>query len=209
MSHLLRKNKLLLSAEQKAKRSGYNIIAGIDEVGRGPLAGPVVAASVVLKDFDFTVRIDDSKVLSEVQREKAYSEIIKKAVIGIGIVSETIIDKINIYQATILAMEKCVFDLDIVPDLILIDGNNLKLKFDIDQIGIAGGDRKSLSIACASIIAKVTRDRLLKFYDKIFPGYGFNFHKGYGTRKHAAALKLKGLSPIHRRSFRLKCKDSV
>lgn len=204
MSHLLRKHKLLLSEEQKAKRSGYNIVAGTDEVGRGPLAGPVVAATVVLKDFDFKARIDDSKALSEVQREKAYSEIIKKAIIGIGIVSESIIDEINIYQATILAMEKSVFDLDIVPDLILIDGNNLKLKFDIDQIGIVGGDRKSFSIACASIIAKVTRDRLLKFYDKIFPGYGFNFHKGYGTKKHAAALKLKGLVPIHRKSFKLK-----
>lgn len=194
--------KALLIEERKARARGFSCIAGIDEAGRGPLAGPVVASSVVLEDFDFSVRIDDSKKLSSVERERAYSQIVKKAAVGVGIVGEDIIDKINIHRATVLAMEEAVLNLNMVPDLLLIDGT-LRLRFSCAQIAIVDGDQKSLSIACASIVAKVTRDRLLRFYDSIFPGYGFSRHKGYGTRDHVATLKRKGFTPIHRRSFKV------
>jgi ribonuclease HII len=194
------RDKSFISEEQKASIKGYRFIAGIDETGRGPLAGPVVAAAVVLTSYDFKARIDDSKRLSAAAREYAYKEIQQKAFIGVGIVSEDIIDKINIYQATMLAMQMSVLDLYIRPDLLLIDGN-IKLKIRTEQIAIVRGDQKSLSIACASIVAKVSRDRLLKFYDNIFPGYDFSGHKGYGTNRHINAIANKGLSPIHRRSF--------
>jgi ribonuclease HII len=200
---LQKSNNSLLDEELKARLKGYSLIAGIDEAGRGPLAGPVVACSVVLKDFNFSARIDDSKRLQPSARERAYKEIADKAFIGIGIVAENIIDEINIYRATILAMERSILNLKIKPDFLLIDGN-IRLRPDIDQLAIVSGDRKSLSIACASIVAKVTRDRLLRFYDSIFPGYGFNQHKGYGTERHISAIIKKGFSPIHRRSFSVK-----
>jgi len=179
---------------------GYRFIAGIDEAGRGPLAGPVVAASVILKNYNFSVKIDDSKRLSPLARERAYGEISQKAFVGIGIVPEDAIDKINIYQATMLAMRISILNLDVKPDFLLIDGN-MNLSIETEQVAIVCGDQKSLSIACASIMAKVTRDRLLKFYDNIFPGYGFSQHKGYGTKSHIKAITHKGLSAIHRRSF--------
>ena len=194
------RDKSLIGEEQKASAKGYRFIAGIDEAGRGPLAGPVVAAAVVLTSYDFKTRIDDSKRLSAAARERAYKEIQQKAFIGVGVVSEDTIDKINIYQATMLAMQMSVLDLYIRPDLLLIDGN-IKLKTRTEQIAIVRGDQKSISIACASIVAKVSRDRLLKFYDNIFPGYDFSGHKGYGTSRHINTIADKGLSPIHRRSF--------
>lgn len=194
------RDKSLIGEEQKASAKGYRFIAGIDEAGRGPLAGPVVAAAVVLTSYDFKARIDDSKRLSAAARERAYKEIQQKAFIGVGVVSEDTIDKINIYQATMLAMQMSVLDLYIRPDLLLIDGN-IKLKTRTEQIAIVRGDQKSISIACASIVAKVSRDRLLKFYDNIFPGYDFSGHKGYGTSRHINTIADKGLSPIHRRSF--------
>ena len=163
MGESLKKKNPLLLPEENAKTLGFKAIAGIDEAGRGPLAGPVVAASVILKDFNFSARIDDSKKLSPSMRERAYNEILKKAVVGIGIVPEDIIDRINILRATILAMEEAVLNLSTPPDLLMIDGN-ISLRFNCPQMSIIGGDRKSISIACASIIAKVTRDRLLKFY---------------------------------------------
>jgi len=194
------KNNYLLSQELKAMAMGYRFIAGIDEAGRGPLAGPVVAASVILKNYNFSAKIDDSKRLSPLARERAYREISQKAFVGIGIVPEDAIDKINIYQATMLAMRISILNLDVKPDFLLIDGN-MNLSIETEQVAIVRGDQKSLSIACASIMAKVTRDRLLKFYDNIFPGYGFSQHKGYGTKSHIKAITHKGLSPIHRRSF--------
>lgn len=207
MNQLLRlknqKEARISPAEEEAKAAGLRFIAGVDEAGRGPLAGPVVAASVILKESDFTVRIDDSKKLSAPVREKAYQQILKKAIVGIGIIAEDIIDRINIHQATLLAMEEAVLNLGLVPDLLLIDGN-IRLKLPYPQLGIIKGDQKYLSIACASIVAKVTRDRLLEFYDGLFPGYGFSRHKGYGTKGHIAILKDKGFCPIHRRSFRIK-----
>ena len=206
MNQSLRKKNQILLKEEKAKASGFRFIAGVDEAGRGPLAGPVVAASVILKKSDFTVRIDDSKKLSAPVREKAYHQILKKAIVGIGIISEDIIDMINIHKATRLAMEEAVLNLDRVPDLLLIDGN-IRLRLPYPQLGIIKGDQKCLSIACASIVAKVTRDRLLKFYDGLFPGYGFSRHKGYGTKSHIAVLKDRGFSPIHRRTFRVRDRD--
>ncbi|MFH1867427.1 MAG: ribonuclease HII [Candidatus Omnitrophota bacterium] len=194
-------NSLLLTEENRALSRGFKYIAGIDEAGRGPLAGPVVACSIILKDFDFSVRIDDSKRLTRVEREIAYQHIINKAFVGIGIIDEEIIDRINIYRATILAMEESLQNLNKVPDILLIDGNT-RLRFKYPQVTIIHGDQKSLSIACASIVAKVTRDRLLCFYDTIFPGYGFGKHKGYGTTEHIMAMKDKGLAPIHRRTFK-------
>ena len=186
--------------EGKAKQKGFKCIAGTDEAGRGPLAGPVVAACVVLKRKDFIAKIDDSKRLTPFLREKAYQEIIRKAHIGVGIVFEDKIEEINISNATILAMRQAFFNLPVLPDFLLIDGI-LDLKLPIKQICIIKGDQKSLSIASASIVAKVTRDRLMVFYDKLFPKWNLAVHKGYGTQAHYRAIKRHGLSPLHRKSF--------
>jgi len=167
------------------------------------LAGPVVAACVILKNISshFKNRIDDSKVLTPLARIRAYSEIIKKTIFSIGITHHEEIDRLNIYRATILSMEKSVNALGVKPDFILVDGN-LKLNLPQKRLNIIGGDAKSLSIACASIIAKVTRDRIMVMYDKIYPAYGFKAHKGYGTKRHFAAIAKYGPTPIHRFSFR-------
>jgi len=186
-----------LLLEKRAERKGCKCVGGIDEVGRGPLAGPVVAACVVLKRFDFTVRIDDSKRLTPLLREKAYWQIIKKAHVGIGIVFEDTIKEININNATVLAMRHAYFNLPVKPDLLLVDGT-LKLRLPLKQICVVGGDRKSLSIAAASIVAKVARDRLMIFYDNLFPNWELAAHKGYGTKTHFKAIEKYGLSPLHR-----------
>ena len=154
-----------------------------------------------MKGFKFRERIDDSKKLSARRREKAYLEIIKKSIVGIGIVDEKTIDEINIYQAAKRAMQMAISKLEIPPDYCIVDGN-MKIITKCPLKCIVGGDSKSLSIAAASIVAKVTRDRLMVEYDKIYPEYGFAKHKGYGTRMHKIALKDHGPSPIHRRSFR-------
>lgn len=192
----------LLQYEVQAEESGFKIIAGIDEAGRGPLAGPVVASAVILKRTDFIERIDDSKKLSPAQRLRAYYEILNKAVIGTGIISNEIIDEINIYKATLMAMEEAVLNLKVSPDYILIDGN-MKPKVACHSLSIIKGDSKSLSIASASIIAKVTRDNIMMEYDKSYPEYGFARHKGYPTKEHVKRIKEYGLSPIHRKSFRI------
>ena len=164
------------------------------------MAGPVVAAAVILKTFFFKERIDDSKKLSAKYREKAYGEIIRKSVVGVGIVDEKTIDKINIYQATIRAMRMAIANLETPPEYVIVDGN-MKIAAKCPVKCIVRGDSKSLSIAAASIIAKVTRDRIMSEYDNIYPQYGFARHKGYGTKSHMAAIKDHGPSPIHRRSF--------
>lgn len=176
-------------------------ICGIDEVGRGPLAGPVVASAVVLpKDCDI-LYINDSKKLSEKKREMLYGEIMEKAIaVGIGIVSPERIDEINILQATYEAMREAIAALDVQPDLLLNDAVTIP-GVDIKQVPIIKGDAKSASIGAASIIAKVTRDRLMVEYDSIFPEYGFASNKGYGTAVHTQALKTFGATPIHRKSF--------
>ena len=179
----------------------FQYICGIDEVGRGPLAGPVVAGAVILpKDCDI-LYLNDSKKLSEKMRESLYDEIMEKAVAtGIGIVSPARIDEINILQATYEAMRIAISKLKIQPDLLLNDAVTIP-EVNIRQVPIIKGDAKSASIAAASIIAKVTRDRLMVQYDEVLPGYDFASNKGYGSSAHIQALKDKGATPIHRQSF--------
>ncbi|MCQ2536512.1 MAG: ribonuclease HII [Lachnospiraceae bacterium] len=183
------------------KYADYEFICGIDEVGRGPLAGPVVASAVILpKDCDI-LYINDSKKLSEKRREDLYEKIMEKAVaVGIGESSWQRIDEINIHNATYEAMRQAISQLDPQPTLLLNDAVNIP-EVSIKQIGIVKGDAKSISIGAASIIAKVTRDRKMVEYDAMYPGYGFAENKGYGTAAHIAALKEMGPCEIHRRSF--------
>lgn len=183
------------------KYSDYKYIAGIDEVGRGPLAGPVVTCAVILpKDFN-VLYINDSKKLTEKKREELYDEIMKNAIsVGIGIESPKVIDDINILQATYSAMRKAIDALEVKPDLLLNDAVTIP-GVDIKQVPIIKGDAKSISIAAASIVAKVTRDRMMVEFDKIYPEYDFAGNKGYGSASHIEALKKIGPTPIHRQSF--------
>lgn len=179
----------------------YGYICGIDEVGRGPLAGPVVAGAVILpKDCDI-LYINDSKKLTAAKRDELYDIIMEKAVaVGIGMASPARIDEINILQATYEAMREAISKLSVKPDLLLNDAVTIP-GVDIRQVPIIKGDAKSISIGAASIVAKVTRDRMMVKYDKIMPEYGFASNKGYGSAEHIAALKKVGPSPIHRASF--------
>ena len=183
------------------KYSDYNYICGIDEVGRGPLAGPVVAGAVILpKDCDI-LYINDSKKLTAAKREELFQIIMEKAVSAkTALVSPQYIDKVNILQATYEAMRKAIATLDVQPDILLNDAVNIPL-VNIKQVPIIKGDAKSISIGAASIIAKVTRDAMMVEYDKIYPEYDFASNKGYGSAKHIEALKKYGPCPIHRRSF--------
>lgn len=176
-------------------------ICGIDEVGRGPLAGPVVAGAVILpKDCDI-LYINDSKKLSAAKREELYEQIMERAVaVGIGMVSPERIDEINILQATYEAMREAINKLEVTPDILLNDAVTIP-QVAIRQVPIIKGDAKSISIAAASIVAKVTRDRMMIAYDPVFPEYGFASNKGYGSAEHIEALKKYGPSPIHRASF--------
>lgn len=187
--------------QYEKKYDSFSYICGIDEVGRGPLAGPVVAGAVILpKDCDI-LYLNDSKQLTEKKREELYHVIMEKAVsTGLGFVSPERIDEINILQATYEAMREAVSKLDPCPDLLLNDAVTIP-GLSIRQIPIIKGDAKSISIAAASIIAKVTRDRMMIQYDSIFPQYGFASNKGYGASSHIEALKKYGPTPIHRKSF--------
>ena len=179
----------------------YGTICGIDEAGRRPLCGPVVAAAVILPDEYNILYINDSKKLSETKREEVYKEIDKYAVAyGVGIVSPERIDEINILQATYEAMRTAIHKLSVTPDILLNDAVTIPM-VDIKQVPIIKGDAKSQSIAAASIVAKVTRDHLMEEYDKLYPEYGFAKHKGYGTAAHIKAIKEYGPCPIHRRTF--------
>jgi ribonuclease HII len=192
-----------LDAEDVCWAQGYEHIAGVDEAGRGPLAGPVVAAAVILPKGLSIIGVNDSKVLSARQREALYHDIFEKALaVGVGIVSHEVIDRINIYQASILAMRKAIEKLSIGPAMILADGNSFKHETWHYQ-NIIDGDAKSMTIAAASVIAKVTRDNLMLEYHELYPLYGFDRHKGYGTKAHMEALRRYGMCPIHRRSFHL------
>ena len=179
----------------------FGHVCGIDEVGRGPLAGPVVAGAVILpKDCDI-LYINDSKKLSEKKREELYDIIMEKAVaVGVGYASPERIDEINILQATYEAMREAIKNLSVSPDILLNDAVTIP-EVSINQVPIIKGDAKSISIGAASIIAKVTRDRLMVEYDRVFPEYGFASNKGYGSEAHIKALKKHGPTPIHRRSF--------
>ncbi len=191
----------MLSYEKKAMQKGYSFIAGVDEAGRGPLAGPVVAAAVILPKGVLIEGINDSKKLSEAKRESLFDTIKEKALAyGVGIVDEKCIDEINILNATKKAMADAINQLNPTPDCILLDAVQLD-NITVKQVPIIKGDSLSLNIAAASILAKVTRDRLLKEYDSQYPEYGFSIHKGYGTPSHILAIKKFGLCPIHRLSF--------
>ena len=194
----------VMSAYEK-EYAQYTHICGIDEVGRGPLAGPVVACAVVLPKDVTILYLNDSKKLSEKKRELLYDEVMEKAVaVGIGAVGPARIDEINILQATYEAMRMAIEDLTgklgKKPDLLLNDAVTIP-EVDIPQVPIIKGDAKSISIAAASIVAKVTRDHLMIEYDQVLPGYDFAKNKGYGTKAHIAGLKELGATPIHRKTF--------
>ena len=187
--------------DQLARAEGFRRIAGMDEAGRGPWAGPVVAAAVILRETRFAVRIDDSKRLTPMQRAAAYHAIMARAEVGIGIVSADDIDRHNILQATLRAMTAAIRDLSTEPDLILVDGP-MAPPLTIPCWPVVHGDQRSRAIACASIVAKTVRDGLMAFYHELYPGYQFCRHKGYGTSLHARALDALGPCLLHRRSFR-------
>jgi len=191
----------MLVFENEAYEKGFEFVCGVDEAGRGPLCGPVVAAAVILPKDAHIEGVNDSKKLSEKKREKLFDDIMENAVaVGIGMSDVDVIEKINILGATKEAMKEAITNLSIRPDFVLIDGNQ-DINIDIDRQTVVSGDARSESIAAASIIAKVTRDRMLKQYDEIYPEYGFAKHKGYGTKAHIEAIKEYGLTPIHRPSF--------
>ncbi len=203
-----RQEKLRLEMERvealcayEKEYSAFSAICGIDEAGRGPLAGPVVAGAVILPKDVRIMYINDSKKLSEKRREELFDIIMEKAVsVGVGIVDAAHIDEINILQATYEAMRQAVNKLEPQPDILLNDAVTIP-GLEMKQVPIIKGDAKSISIACASVIAKVTRDRMMYEYDKLYPEYGFAKHKGYGTAQHIEAVKEFGASPIHRLTF--------
>ena len=190
----------LLTFESEFTAKGKQLIAGIDEAGRGPLAGPVVVASVIMPLDNIIDGINDSKKVAEKKRELLYQKIIDTALAyDIEVIDEKTIDEINILNATKMGMQNCIKNLKIKPDLVLIDA--VEIKSDVETLSIIKGDAKSYSIAAASILAKVYRDNLMREYDKEFPMYGFAKHKGYGTKMHIDAIKQYGICKIHRRSF--------
>lgn len=190
----------MLHYEKKVYAQGFQVIAGIDEVGRGPLAGPVVAAAVILPKGCKIKHLNDSKKIPKSKHNTIYHEVMEQAVaVGIGIKDAKIIDQVNIYEATKLAMLEALGKLNPAPQHLLIDA--MKLDTPIPQQSIIKGDANSLSIAAASIVAKVTRDRLMADYDQTYPGYGFAKNAGYGTAEHLTGLERLGITPIHRKSF--------
>ncbi len=195
----MRRDRLVLHDRSFLER-GFSSLAGVDEAGRGPLAGPVVASAVSVRDFSFESVVDDSKKMTAAARETAYEEILAKCDVGFAAVDHEVIDRVNILQASLMAMGKAVRKLTKTPDCLLIDGPRIP-HADMKSFPIIGGDALSFSIACASIVAKVTRDRLMEEFDKIYPQYGFKKHKGYGTRDHIEAIRKNGPCKIHRRSF--------
>ena len=200
--------KEMLCYENDLFNIGINYIAGIDEVGRGPLVGPVVAVAIILPKNFYDERINDSKKLSEKMRNKLYEIICANAIsIGIGVVSNERIDKINIYEATKEAMKEAVNNLTVKPEYLLIDA--IKLDIGIPSLSIIKGDSKSQSIAAASIVAKVTRDNMMYELDKKYPMYGFANNKGYGTKKHIEAIQKYGIISEHRKSFKPVCNYNV
>ena len=183
-------------------KEGYNYICGIDEAGRGPLAGPVVVAAVIMPKDSMIEGVNDSKKVSEKKREKLYELIIEEAIsYSVGIVDQNEIDRINILNATKAGLTEAVRTLKVKPELILVDALTNIDTCGVPYQSIIKGDAKSYSIAAASIIAKVTRDRIMREWDKVYPQYGFEKHKGYGTAAHISAIKENGLCPLHRLSF--------
>lgn len=198
---LVAKYESMSEYERSAWEKGVTFIAGMDEAGRGPLAGPVVAAAVILDPNNPVYGVDDSKKLSPARRAALKKEIEEKAIaVSVGMADVETIDRINILEATKLAMKRAVEGLAFTPELVLIDAVKLDL-VSLEQLPIIKGDALSVSIAAASIVAKETRDDILRLYDEIYPEYGFAAHKGYGTKAHYEAIKKYGILPIHRMSF--------
>lgn len=197
--------KQMHQVEADLYTEGYQVLVGLDEAGRGPLAGPVVAAAVVLDPDAKIYGLDDSKKLSRQKREKIFTEIKAKAKVGVGQATSSEIDKYNIREATFVAMKRAIKDLlpelDNNPDILLVDGNAVIPNLTVEQKSIIDGDAKVNAIAAASIIAKVTRDNIIFEYAEEYPQYNFKSNKGYGTAEHIAALEKHGSSPIHRKSF--------
>ncbi len=200
MSYALPMERNLWDYEIKARDKGYRFVVGVDEAGRGPLAGPVVAAAVILSLDAVLEGLDDSKKLSPTKREELFPKIQAMAH-GVAVVNPEVIDEINILQAARLAMKQAVEKLSSDPDLLLIDGNH-EIDSSIDQWAIVKGDAKSFSIAAASVLAKVTRDRIMENYQRLYPQYEFVRHKGYGTQLHRDLIAEHGPCPIHRRTFK-------
>ena len=193
--------KHMLEIEASLCEKGYKLVCGVDEAGRGPLCGPVVAAAVILKPGQMIDGVNDSKKISEKKREKLYEDIMANALaVGVGMSDVDVIEDVNILNATKLAMKQAINNLKIQPEYVLIDGNQM-IDITMDAETVVSGDAKSESIAAASIIAKVTRDRMLLEWDKEYPEYGFAKHKGYGTKAHIEAIGKYGLTPLHRKSF--------
>ena len=198
----LERLKKLKEIEKDLYNKGFKNICGIDEAGRGPLAGPVVIAGVIMPEDSMIEGINDSKKVSEKKREKLYDLIIEEAIsYSVAIIGQDVIDDINILNATKEGVTQVVDGLDIKPDLIIVDALNHINTRGIPYEPIVKGDAKCYNIAAASILAKVTRDRIMRQWDELYPQYGFLSHKGYGTAKHISAIKEYGLSPIHRKSF--------
>ncbi len=192
--------KLLAFDREEISATGGGWLAGVDEAGRGPLAGPVVAAAVILVSPETLAGINDSKKVSARCREELYLRIARSSIVGIGFADERQIDELNIYEATRLAMKKAVLNLSHTPASLLVDGP-MRLDLELKQKGVIHGDGKSASIAAASIVAKVFRDHGMRKLHELYPAYGFYNHKGYGTAEHMQVLKEKGPSPVHRYSF--------
>ena len=197
-----RLNELKKIENEIYEKEHVEYICGIDEAGRGPLAGPVVVASVIMKPDSFIEGVNDSKKVSEKKREKLYEQIIEEAVsYSVGIIDQNEIDEINILNATKKGLTESIKGLKVKPERILVDALDKIDTCGIPYMPIVKGDAKCYSIAAASIIAKVTRDRIMRQWDEVYPMYGFSRHKGYGTAAHIAAIKEYGLCPLHRRSF--------
>ncbi len=197
------------SFERRAHQRGYRLIAGIDEAGRGPLAGPVVAAAVILPHDYENPEINDSKKLTPRKRERLYKVIEHDALsIGLGVVEASVIDDVNVFQATLMAMKEAVSNLSLKPDYLIIDGSCC-IFVPLPQEAVVKGDSRSISVASASIIAKVSRDSIMEIYHRQFPQYNFLKNKGYGTGEHREAIKKYGPCKIHRRSFRIRDKSSL
>lgn len=186
--------------ERRAQRQGHAVVAGVDEAGRGSWAGPVVAAAAIVRSRRFCCRIDDSKRLTPKARAAAFQEILAQAEVGIGVIGPALIDQSNIYQANLAAMRQAVSRLPRAPHCLLVDGM-LPALGAWPQENLIDGDQRSFSIACASIVAKVVRDQLMRFCDARLPGYGFAAHKGYGTEQHRLALERLGPAAVHRKTF--------
>ena len=193
---------LLKEKEEELRKKGFQYICGIDEAGRGPLAGPVVIASVIMPADSMIEGVNDSKKISEKKREKIYDQILEEAIsYGVAIIGQDEIDEINILNATKKGLTVSLQELSQRPDLILVDALNGIDTLGIPYDSIIKGDAKCYSIAAASIIAKVTRDRIMREWDKVYPEYGFEKHKGYGTKAHIEAIKNYGICPLHRKTF--------